>query len=62
MISMEEQLIIESAVMTALSFGTRMIQTSMEELRDFGYDWTQDHEDYCREYYFKIAEENPIRI
>lgn len=45
-----EKEIIHRAVNTALSFGAGVLTTSMNELTDNGFEWTDAHERYALEY------------
>lgn len=42
----DERDIIHHAVKNALCFGTGILTNSREELEDYGYTWTEEHEAY----------------
>lgn len=45
-LSQTEIEIIDRVIRNADSFGTNMVSTACEELKDHGFEWTDDHEDY----------------
>lgn len=51
MISVPEQAIIDRAVNTALAFGLGILTTARENLEDYGYTWTDEHEKFVFETY-----------
>ncbi|MEF2146663.1 MAG: hypothetical protein V3573_14550 [Desulfovibrionaceae bacterium] len=53
MINDQEKIIIQRAVDAALSFGRGLLTTAKEELEDYGYEWTDEHEKYTFETYVK---------
>lgn len=46
MITDHEMIIITNAVNAALCFGTGVLTLCQEELEDYGYTWTEEHEKY----------------
>lgn len=51
-----EQMLITNSVNNALAFGTGVLTTCQEELEDYGYVWTEEHEKFALDTYFKEQE------